>query len=377
MALKKSKKAAVEVQFNWIFVLIVGAVILVFFFSIIMKQKTLSEQRIAEDVLSQLELKVSGAKVSTRTADSIPIPKMEFQFKCDIDSCTDYACTSFYSVKNQKLQGNQYSIIPIFAPDLVKGSVMTTWTLDWNVPYRITNFVYVSCPLVRYIIVKDSSNPTSDDAKLAQAIYDAIPTQKIDGIEVLFNKEIMEADLSSSMALSGASKGNYKVKFIFVGAKTEVILDSSFKDIDVSAININQGSAGKGIDGFGAVSFYKKSGNSLNREGLPVNYIGKASLFGAVFSENREDYECNMKKAFNSLRIVSQLYKERTSLAYAYYNPDRKSLCTYFLLYPQAESQLKLISSYYISDASLIYSASKSLQNINDNLIKQSCMTVY
>lgn len=372
---KKSKRGAVEVQFNWIFVLIIGAVILVFFFSMIMKQKTISEQKTADEVLSQIELKISGAKVSTRTADSIPIPKMDFQFKCDIDSCTDYACTSFYSVKNQKLQGRSYSISPVFAPDLVKGTSMTTWTLDWNVPYRVTNFVYVSSPLVRYIVVKDSSNPTGDNAKLAQAIYDAIPTQKIDGVEVLFNKELV--------AVSGVggvvSKGNYKVRFIFVGASGEITLASSFKDIEVSAININPGGTGKNIDGFGKITFYKLNKNTLKLEPelLEANYISKASLFGAVFSENKEIYECNMKKAFNSLRIVSGTYEVRTDSIYNYYNPDKRSLCTYFQLYPQAKTFLASMGGYSILDASNIYSASKSLQNINNNLVKQSCMTVY
>ena len=36
-------------------------------------------------------------------------------------------------------------------------------------------------------------------------------------------------------------------------------------------------------------------------------------ILGAIFSGTFEDYECNVKKAFNKLNIVSMVYRERTN----------------------------------------------------------------
>ena len=40
-----NKKGIIEIQFNWIFVLVVGAIILVFFFGFVQKQKSFAEEK--------------------------------------------------------------------------------------------------------------------------------------------------------------------------------------------------------------------------------------------------------------------------------------------------------------------------------------------
>ena len=137
------KKGVIEVQFNWIFTLIVGALILALFSSIIIKQKSSSENTISATLLTNLETILVGAKISTGTINVIDMPKTNIEFSC-----------------NQYSQGNAQKQIRdkvIFSPNLLKGKQLITWALEWKVPFKITNFLYVTSPEVRYILIGTDS----------------------------------------------------------------------------------------------------------------------------------------------------------------------------------------------------------------------------
>ena len=67
-----SRKAQIETQFNWLFILVAGAVILIFFAGIVIKQKSSSEQKIAENVMTDLQSIFTGGSVSTGTLMVFP-----------------------------------------------------------------------------------------------------------------------------------------------------------------------------------------------------------------------------------------------------------------------------------------------------------------
>src|SRR3989344_7431655 len=62
-------KKAMEVQFNWIFVLIVGAIILFFFITLAGRQKEVSGKQESLAVLDALETSISGQKASADRED--------------------------------------------------------------------------------------------------------------------------------------------------------------------------------------------------------------------------------------------------------------------------------------------------------------------
>ena len=57
------KKAQIQVTFNWVYILIAGAVILLFFIGIVVKQKAVSEENLATDVVRVMESIFTGAGV--------------------------------------------------------------------------------------------------------------------------------------------------------------------------------------------------------------------------------------------------------------------------------------------------------------------------
>ena len=74
------RNAAIESQFNWIFVLVVGAVILIFFITFINNQRKNSEILTASDLLTHFDSIARGATVSIGTIYDIDIPSnIEFE----------------------------------------------------------------------------------------------------------------------------------------------------------------------------------------------------------------------------------------------------------------------------------------------------------
>ncbi|HII71286.1 TPA: hypothetical protein HA265_00860, partial [Candidatus Woesearchaeota archaeon] len=181
-----SRRAQVESQFNWIFILIVGALILGFFAYIVIKQKTASEAKFAGTVTKQLNTILVGAKVSSGAEQEIPTPEVSIQF-----SCTDY----FIGPASQRL-GNRI----VFAPTFIKGNRLQTWTLDWNVPFKVTSFLYLTAPTIRYYII----GPSIEDEKTLQ-FYDSLPKK--------MNKQFRTLDEYSSGDI--LYENDEYVRFIF------------------------------------------------------------------------------------------------------------------------------------------------------------------
>ena len=67
------KKAQIQVTFSWVYILIAGAVILLFFIGIVVKQKSISEENLATDVVRVMESIFTGAGVSEKTKNFVDI----------------------------------------------------------------------------------------------------------------------------------------------------------------------------------------------------------------------------------------------------------------------------------------------------------------
>ncbi len=135
---KKKKRGVIEVQFNWIFILIIGAVILLFFFGIVRTQKTVSEKKISITVKRDIRAILTGAGVSTGTTSLVEVPKTQIDFDCE-----------GYSIQKT----SPIKTLVSFSPDSIYDIKLMLWALDWNIGYRITNFLYITSPNIRYILV--------------------------------------------------------------------------------------------------------------------------------------------------------------------------------------------------------------------------------
>lgn len=274
----RSRKAQEqEAQLNWIFILIVGALILSFFGFIVIKQKAASESKFEFQVSQQLNTILVGAKVSSGTVQDIETPELDIRF-----TCNDY----YIGTASQRL-GNRV----VFAPEFLKGSRLITWALDWSVPFKVATFLYMTTPNVRYIVV-------DDDPKMA--VFNALPDK--------LNKDAETFDNYSADVLK--SNNDPGVRFIFVNPGEKDSPDShhlheSFDPTTVSAINVYTTSGNRKVD------FMRVEGNGFSTSGNLIDYTEDEFLYGAIFSDNVESYSCLIERAYARLNAVAKVHKAR------------------------------------------------------------------
>lgn len=331
-------KKAFEVQFNWLFVLVAGAAILLFFSVVVAKQKSVSETSTKATVLKSVEAIITGAGVSTDTINNIEIPLSSIEIGCGRISIGGVS--------------KQHQNLVLFAPSLTKGSRLITQTLTFSAPYRATNLLYMTSLQIRYIVIGDTN--------LAKQINKSLPSE----LKKEFYQSMPEIRNSN----------NYKVRFVIFGEMIEFPKSlEKMPDYDVTAIKVN-GDSEKGI-----IEFWQKEGNSWLSKGTS-SYIGKSSLIGAVYTDTLELYECNMQNVFTRLNLVTKIYSEKTKkLVQKGTVSSRDTQCNQF--YNNALSQLNSIfeasSIFNRENIDVISESAKLLSDENKHAQVYSCTLIY
>ncbi|MBW2970949.1 hypothetical protein KY320_02185 [Candidatus Woesearchaeota archaeon] len=278
------KRGAIEIQFNWVFIFIAGSLILAVFVGFVNKQSENAELKLGAQIVGNTNSIITQSYVTSDKSSVVTLVK-PLEFRC-VDSCNSFGCDSGFNIQDTTV-GWSTPVQVIFAPDLIDGREMVTWSKDWSVPFRVMNFLYLTSKDVRYVFIDTSS--TSDD-KIVD-FYDEMP------------KSLKAEKVPDPSTLKNLN--NYKVKLIYYDISTTPQLPNGLKSMpvgDVSAVVI-ESSASK-------IEFYKTLNTGFSLEG-DAYYLGDAPIYGAIFSENMEMYNCNMKKALLRLGKVSDLYLDR------------------------------------------------------------------
>ena len=354
-------KAQISIQFNWIFVLVAGALILIFFIGVVYKIRASSRESLACNVLTDLEAIITGASVSTGTSNLIDTPEVaEIEFVCDKDGFSQYNIRDSGCKKDTPIE-------PIFAPDLIKGKKLLTWALELSAPFKIDNVLFLTHPQIKYIFVCNEDDPV-------KKYYDSLPNE--------INKQWI-SNTASLKFINLEPENNYKIKFIISPKPGEVPntnIPEKLRKIprkDISQISISQNQ----------IEFFKTSKisitPSLTSEGtVPILPNNLESVYAAIFSEDKESYECNMKKIYKRLAIISDVYLERTiSLIEYYTNYETSQNChLYYNLNDLSElKKNSLQCSVEINPTciSTISTFSSNILGTNQNLIRASCPLIY
>jgi len=335
----KNRKAQADTQLNWIFIMIVGAIIMAFFIFIVMKQRAASEAKFSGKVAQQLNTILVGAKVSSGTVQEIPTPEISVRF-----TCNDY----YVGASSQRL-GNRV----VFAPEYLDGNRMITWTLDWNVPFKVTSFLYITSPFIRYIVVGD------DD--FAKELFASLP-QKLN------KKMFSTGDYPAAIR----NEGDKAVRFIFVNAGSQSMIPPGFENVGVSGIIVSGSTSSSG----GEVQFLMRSA----ADPTSFTVLGDSkfqeleTLYGAIFSEKSEDYDCLMKRAYSRLNMVANVYLEKFNEIAGMYEYGN---CVGFY---RANPELTAIAGAtqaYPPVYTTIASSASGLIRTNTQLQLQSCPLIY
>lgn len=360
---KKQRKAQVEVHFNWIFVLIVGAVILLFFLMIITRQKTVSNQRLASDVLADMELILTGQGVSVGREDLVAVPEIQLTFTCD----------EYGMMEMTRRFGNAI----VFSPNSLQTEQLLTWTQAWDIPFKVSNFLYLTSPTVRYYLIFDQTNP--DAETLAAELNNSLP-EKMDKILI---------ETQQIMVIEDEGSGGVRFVYLLLPEGTNPTMPTGFRDRDdkeVSALVIRKDPGSEDVyHGGSMLDFYKKQGSAFVRDssesGVEGMYpaMGKEAVYGAIFSDDFDLYECSMEKAIRRLKYIAMIYNRRTTDLLITAMPR---CATYYSVAPFSVFALlnaeNLISGEQASQTvHELFAAGQALKNINLNTVRASCTTLY
>lgn len=366
MIFESRKKAQITVQFNWIFILVAGAVILGFFTMMAVRQKSSATVAINARVKENLASIFEGARLGSGTSSLIRTSDIEINFICE---------DSGYSVYEVSGLTTQISSDVTFAPMELKGQNLVTWSYNWNLPYSIMNFLFISSTQSRYIFLYDEGNAGS--VVLKEYINDTIPNH-------------FTADYYTDIGdIYNLNDMNTRVIYLSMGVQAndlaflrEEFLDKGNK---VSAISIIPFFSDAPYEN-GELRFYEEeiidSGSNAFAESY---YLGSASLFGAVFSDTKEYYDCNMRKAFRRLNYINNVFWEKIIDMQVYYHTiEHDPACS--SVYSAARNIFRDIneSSYeimnsgdYMDEYANMISYAESLKDQNQEAQIKSCDVIY
>lgn len=344
-------KGQFEVQFNWIFILIAGAVILAFFFSIVLKQRTLSDERLALTLANELDAITTGASIAKGAAQTLPLPKTGIDFQCS-DECT---CT--FSIGRTS---KNYRDKLIFAPHRIEGDTIVFWTLDWNTPFRAANFLLVTNDRIKYFFVHDDSAASQ---QLVAATRALLPEQANADFVTL-------EDVDCSDNLCVKNENYVRVKFVFLNTDPNfgsLQLDDSFSDTELAATHITPG----------IITFFKRTSKTAASFTESTSfYAGDTTMFAAIFADDETMYRCNLQSALGKLSYVSDIlrarvdtFREDATLAdHCSYNTGTLENIG------RVAADQRITLNEGISELGTLVS---TLIDENELLLRQSCPTVY
>jgi hypothetical protein len=297
------KHGQMQVGFNWIFILIAGAVILLFFAGIVIKQKDVSEKTLSIDVVTTLDSIFTAAQVSDKTTNIIPLgglSKETLQFDCE-DGVSEF------SLLDQSFRETN-SIDPLFAQAELQGNQLLLLSLPYNFPYKIQNFLMLSTPSVLHIIVGKTNQEFLEEFLNQTKGFNVkyLADGDLEQIDVGANNHVRIIDLDGGNIVSGTS--------------TPQSL-SSLSDHQVTAVSFS----GK------TVTHYNRKGNTWNNNGdtplLSIPGTRDAAKYGAIFAGNSRVYWCNMEKTLTRINHLNLIYDSKVDQMISYYDQKGEFIC--------------------------------------------------
>ena len=342
-------KRGFAIQFNWLFVLLGGVVILGFFFSIINNQTVKQEGETAQKSTQEINdlLKVS---LSSRDTQKIVSFEKKIAFSCD-DEISAFYIGSAYKY-------SRYDYNAIFSPTELEGTELIVQTLVFEAPFKVLPLVHVTNRDTEYVFV--------EDAPVITIAYNSLPEN--------VTKSLIPAPLGT---IAAYPNNNYDHTVFVLTDESKLAGLTNFDNPNnkAYAVVIKSGS-GTVID-YGNITFYFHDSSGFVDNGT-APFLGLDTISGAIISHDREIYECNLKKIMQRVELLAGLHSQRmfnyTNLASAICRDN----------YPLAQIHLDNIRTYAsrrpltVGDFQVLVGAMGDLKSLNSYLLtKTECPLIY
>ncbi|MFP4522962.1 MAG: hypothetical protein ACLFNM_00240 [Candidatus Woesearchaeota archaeon] len=323
---RSSKKGQISIQFNWIFVLIVGVIIFGFFLTTINTTSQTSQTKVSVTIAKSFQTIFTSSAQKDATVKTFATPQGTLAF-----TCSDSA--GFYDYRFNDYVVDQIKYDLIVGPKELVGNQLFTYTEKWSLGFDVGTFLYATNEDTAYVFSQEQQSKSTISSN-AETSSDHLMTSYRDFLNVFptnFTKIIVE-DETDIEALSSQRYAHYVV-FAFEEQDVFSILDKLPSD-DVTVVHIKP-LIPSDVFGAGMVSVYggsqvptnwptiafddKKTDDASFEDQVDTYesshtapYLGKASLFAAVFSQDINMYRCTMNKALKKSYLLSSLLYNKT-----------------------------------------------------------------
>ncbi|MBR9676121.1 hypothetical protein GOV05_03875 [Candidatus Woesearchaeota archaeon] len=289
------KKGVLEAQFNWIFIVIVGVIIFLFFINVVNKQRETSDQSIINDLKNHLDSIVKGSAISVGTLYTINLPPKQALVKdCMVEDEVKF--------KDSRLDGIDMSQNSFFSPELLEGNDLITYSLYFKAPYIVSQFLYMTTDNVLFLLVENDDGSFASDLIY---LYEKLPFKEEDYIKAIV----------TTAELIGSSNNNYyNIHIIFFNQVPESSYFYNIYQNEPRLVIYNIVDDGNGIidfDGYNIIEKYDYDGTTVTLTGT-THTLDLASFMAVIFSDSIEEYVCGMKKALLRYQNINTIYTEKT-----------------------------------------------------------------
>ncbi len=274
----KHCKAQLSSSFNYIFALIIGGIVFMFFVGFAYKFMGFADSVSAAELVSSLNDEFGAFSVSDSAEKSL-----------------DFSSTvSFRVYEGQLMSKGQSKVIDhaVFAPFEVSGKTIYLATRSLEIPYRVGNLYYITDGKTVYVLVYDAS--TSDVIEGLQSSYNSIPS-------IFPTERVSTTQLSTDLETLYKITASYEhVRFIFFSDPENYIdsISETFSNYEILQIVSTE------------EDYYSGKVEYPNEK--EVIYIGPELLIGAMVAEDADAYTYTLTQVFEKLSRLTGVYYDKT-----------------------------------------------------------------
>jgi len=274
---KFSNKAIIEVQFGWIFSLIAGLIIFAFIMSLVFNSQKHANDALNVDVGEKLSTSIKGnLQVSDSYNEITMLSSAKISFACDSD-----LKTTTMRVNDAPLAERFTDVI--FAPLVLTTNKIQVGVKDFSLAFIISRFTYITSPNTAYILYYKAQTPASAEETMANQLYDLLPVN------------ISKKMAGTPALLAGYTSDYDHYKIICFNNACPTAAGTNY--IKVEAVN-------NYLDGYGNVTWHYGSDTKSS-------FLTSSGLIGAIFSDNKQYYDCEMARAYSFMDIKRELQYNR------------------------------------------------------------------
>ncbi len=256
-------KKGQSMQFNWIFVVVAGAIILVFFVGFGMQYANLQKSRESTTISRSIDQMINGLKGQEQYKEININTAFNFGFKCD-----------GYIINNDPRSYMNLSGKTLFTQKNYDVKGLYAWIKEFKRGFKIDNVIYLIDKDKKFYLISDGNEQYVND------LYNQMPNSFI-------NIKLVSLNDLSTIKIIG--KNN---EFVFFTNPEQSILDQFKSKGDIIILDI--------------ITKKITFGN-----GDSQNFIDNTFVYGAIFSGTYESYQCSHSSLTNKFNVINDIYTQK------------------------------------------------------------------